>query len=443
MLMKVSIVGFGRFGQTLYRLLKDDFNITLYTPNPKRYKHIALTKQTYIAKSIKEIYNSEVIFYAVPISTFEEVIKEHKKYFNNHLLIDVLSVKIHPKNIFEKYLKDTNTRALLTHPMFGPDSSKNGFEGLSIVIDRCYAKKEEYSFWKNYLLDKKLRVVEMSAQQHDKLAATSQGITHFIGRLLEEYDFKETPIDTLGAKKLLEVMEQTCNDTWELFMNLQNYNPYTRKMRLDFGKVYDKVYNRLLPRKIHKGVTVFGIQGGVGSFNEQAILKYIRDHNIKNPRIKYLYTSEKVLNNLHKGNIDFGLFAIQNSLGGVVGESVQAMAKYKFHIVKEFDIPIRHFLMTRKDANFKIIDTIIAHPQVLAQCKHTLKKKYKNLSLISGKGDLVDTAMAAKALAKGKLSSNYAILGPQTLAAIYDFEIVDNDLQDDKTNNTAFLLVKR
>jgi len=44
-----------------------------------------------------------VIFFAVPIESFDkQVIKEHKKYFQNrdHLLIDVLSVR-NPAKIFK------------------------------------------------------------------------------------------------------------------------------------------------------------------------------------------------------------------------------------------------------------------------------------------------------------------------------------------------------
>src|SRR5258705_9280009 len=119
---KVTIIGYGRFGKTLHRLLKDDFDVTIYKRNG--------------AVSLEKAYESDVIFYAVPISAFEETIESHKKYFKpNHVLIDVLSVKMHPATIFEKYLKDTTTQALLTHPMFGPDSSKDGFENLPIILD--------------------------------------------------------------------------------------------------------------------------------------------------------------------------------------------------------------------------------------------------------------------------------------------------------------------
>ncbi len=424
---KVAIVGFGRFGKTLYRLIKDDFKIIIFEPN-----------------KIEHTYTADIIFFCVPIGVFESVIKQHKKYFKEkHLLIDVLSVKMHPKKVLEKYLKNSKIQALLTHPMFGPDSSKFGFEGLAIILDKFRSSSKNYSFWKNYFMNKKLKVVEMSAQQHDKLAASSQGLTHFIGRLLEAYKFRKTEIDSIGSKKLHEVLEQTTNDSWQLFYDLQHFNPYTQQMRIKLGDSYDKLYNKLLPKHVKKGVLAIGIQGGKGSFNEEAIQYYIKRTKLANVEIKYLFTSENVLKALHKGEIDRGQFAIHNSVGGIVGESIQAMAKYKFKILEEYAIKISHALMIRKDTQFSEITTIMTHPQVFAQCKSTLFKKYPNLKQISGKGDMVDHAVVAKKLSQKKLAKNIAVMGSKVLASIYNLMMIEDNLQDAKENYTSFLQVER
>ena len=115
---------------------------------------------------------------------------------------------------------------------------------------------------------------------------------------------------------------------------LQNYNPYTKSMLIKLGRAYD-----LLNRK----KIIYGIQGGKGSFNEEAILFYTKQIRLIILKIKYLLPVRKVLKNLHEDNIDYGLFAIQNAVGGVVEESTHAMAKYKFKIVEEFQILISHF----------------------------------------------------------------------------------------------------
>lgn len=441
---KISIIGFGRFGKTLYRLLKEDFIIQIFDRGNIETANLELTKNTIVTQSLEEIYNSDFTFFAVPISEFEKTIKVHKKFFNpNSVLIDVLSVKTHAKKIFSKYVKNENIQILLTHPMFGPDSSKSGFTGLPIILDSFRTNRDTYSFWEDYFMKKKLNVVEMSAEEHDKLAADSQGLTHFVGRLLEGTHFSKTPIDSMGTKKLHEVMEQTIHDTWQLFSDLQTYNPYTKKMRLKLGKAYGDLYNKLLPTRVNSKYIIYGIQGGIGSFNEEAIKNYTEKNNIKKYKIKYLYTSDKVLRNLHEGNIDYGLFAITNSTGGIVEESIQALAKYPSVIVSDFQILVRHFLMKRKDVDSSKVNTIIAHPQVFAQCENKLKTKFTNYKLVSGERDLVDTAKAAEYLNNGKLPKSYAVLGPMGLAKKYNFDIIAENLQDREDNFTRFLLVKR
>ncbi|MBI3984632.1 MAG: prephenate dehydrogenase/arogenate dehydrogenase family protein [Candidatus Levybacteria bacterium] len=441
---QVSIIGFGRFGKTLYRLIKDDFKILLYNKSKIDTKGLNLSKHTFIETNLSNVYKSEAVFFAVPISKFEKVIRDHGKYFTEkNLLIDVLSVKIHPQNVLEKYLKNTNIQALLTHPMFGPDSTKDGFEKHTIILDKFKTDDANYKFWKNYFLNKKIKVIEMSAGQHDKIAANSQGLTHFIGRLLNEYKFQKSDIDSLGAKKLLDIMQQTCNDTWQLFNDLQQYNPYTKQVRVKLGISFDKLYNKLLPKQINPKYITFGIQGGRGSFNEEALFYYIKKSKIQNYRVKYLYTSGNVLSSLHKGEIDRGQFAIHNAVGGVVKESIVAMAKYKFNIVDQFSIKIAHALMIRKDANLKEINSIMSHPQVFAQCGQTLLRKYPDLKQLSGSGDLIDHAMVAKYLSQKKLSKNIATIGSKILAQIYNLRVVEDNLQDAKENYTSFLQISR
>lgn len=441
---KVSIVGFGRFGKTLYRLIKDDFEVTVYTRNDIKLAGVVLSANTNTTKNISDIYKSEVIFYAVPISEFEEVISSHKKYFKDgQLLIDLLAVKILPAKIFEKYLKNSKIQVLLTHPMFGPDSAKNGFKGLSIILDKFKTDEATYSFWKNYFKSKNLLVVELSAEKHDRLGANSLGLTHFLGRLLEEFHMKPTKIDPVGAKKLLEIKEQVCNDTWQMFTDLQHYNPYTKDMRIKLGDAYDKLYNKLLPKQVDPNFITIGIQGGKGSFNEEAVFYYLKREGIEDYKIKYLYTSENVLSALHKGEIDRAQFAIHNSLGGIVMESVEAMARYKFKIVSHFAIIISHALMIRKDVNFGDVSTIMSHPQVFAQCKHTLLEKYPHLKQTSGEDELIDHAIVAKYLSEGKLQKNIATMGSKILAEIYNLKVVEDNLQDAKENYTSFMQVVR
>ena len=81
-----------------------------------------------------------------------------------------------------------------------------------------------------------------------------------------------------------------------------------------------------------------GIQGAIGSFSEEASKKFIENHGIKNPEIKYLISSKDVLSNVENRKVDYGIFAMENAQGGVVIESVEALALHKCKIIEMFHI---------------------------------------------------------------------------------------------------------
>lgn len=189
-----------------------------------------------------------------------------------------------------------------------------------------------------------------------------------------------------------------------------------------------------------KHITI-GIQGGQGSFNEEACRFYCEKNNIKNYSIKYLYTSENVLKALSKKQIDRGQFAIQNSIGGVVKETIEALSKYNCKIIREFQIIINHCLLVNPGVKINEVKTIMSHPQALAQCQSTLAGRYPDKKLISGKGNMVDQATAAKFLSTGKMAKNTAVLASKVCALLYSLNILDEGLQDRKDNYTTFLFV--
>ncbi|NJK85578.1 MAG: prephenate dehydrogenase/arogenate dehydrogenase family protein, partial [Bacteroidales bacterium] len=100
----------------------------------------------------------------------------------------------------------------------GPDSYYKSAEKLPIVMSDCGLVKDEFLFWTNFFETRKMRVEKMTPDEHDEMVAYSQGITHYIGRVLADLELKNTPINTLGYTKLLDIIQQTCNDTWQLFL---------------------------------------------------------------------------------------------------------------------------------------------------------------------------------------------------------------------------------
>ena len=56
---------------------------------------------------------------------------------------------------------------------------------------------------------------------------------------------------------------------------------------------------------------------------------------------------------------------------------------------------------------------------------------------------MIDQARVAKAISEGKVADNVVVMGPKILSELYDLEIIDENLQDNKENFTSFLMVKR
>ena len=146
----------------------------------------------------------------------------------NATIIDVCSVKIYPVDIMVKYLPE-NVGIIASHPMFGPDSY-SPFRELKMVMSPVRDIYSKYDKLVTTFTSQSISIVEMTPEEHDRDAAMSQGITHFMGRVLKESGVSSTKINTLGFNELLGVIEQTCNDSWDLFLDLQNYNPFTNEM---------------------------------------------------------------------------------------------------------------------------------------------------------------------------------------------------------------------
>ena len=68
------------------------------------------------------------------------------------------------------------------------------------------------------------KMVEMSCEEHDQQAANTQFITHTVGRVLNDMDVQSTPINTRGYESLLNLVENTAHDSFDLYYGLFMYN---------------------------------------------------------------------------------------------------------------------------------------------------------------------------------------------------------------------------
>jgi prephenate dehydrogenase len=238
----VGIYGLGRFGRFYASLLSSDFQVKAYSRNPGRDAPQGVSRV-----DEDEILDTPVLIFCVAISAFREVLQRVAGRLRpGTLVMDTCSVKAMPVAWMEKFLPPS-VQILATHPMFGPDSAAGGVEGLPFILSPVRVDGETLKEWGDFFATLGLRVYEMTPEEHDHEAAFTQGLTHYLGRVLADLSLKNSRIASMGYMSLLEIIEQTCNDSQQLFLDLQRYNPYTRQMRealtealLDIKTLLDK-----------------------------------------------------------------------------------------------------------------------------------------------------------------------------------------------------------
>lgn len=165
------------------------------------------------------------------------------------LVADVLSVKAFPKNLFLSVLPPTVDIVCL-HPMFGPESGKGSWAGLPLVYDRVRVGSEPAREKRCAALLKAFevegcRMVDMPCEEHDKLAASSQFITHTVGRMLGAMDLPNTPINTRGYESLLSLVDNTTKDSFDLYYGLFMYNASSTDELARMEAAFDGVKRQL------------------------------------------------------------------------------------------------------------------------------------------------------------------------------------------------------
>lgn len=234
--MTVGIYGLGRFGAFWGDQLSKVTTVVGYSRNSGRVCPPSIKRV-----SEEDVLSCDVVIICVAISAMEKFIMTIKdKIKPGTLLMDTCSVKVHPVELMLNLLP-VNVDIIGTHPMFGPDSGRNGIAGLPIVVSDVRVDRKKYKEWINIFNKMNLCVIEMTPDQHDREAAYTQGITHFIGRTLSDLHLRGSSISTTGYNSLLEIIKQTCNDEYQLFLDLQKYNSYTSLMRKDLKHSLHKI----------------------------------------------------------------------------------------------------------------------------------------------------------------------------------------------------------
>lgn len=224
----VGIIGYGSFGKFLAENLDKYFKISVYSRSVKAPKKWAA--------AVAEVARCDYLILSIPLVAYRQVLKQLKPNLGkNTVIIDVCSVKQKPLQIIKTMMPGQPFVA--THPLFGPQSAAESLQGHTLVIcpeesNTVLAQKIK-RFAENKL---GLKVVEISAEQHDKEMAKVHGLTFFIAHALKDFNIQPGILDTPSYKQLLKMVELEKHHSEDLFTTIQSGNEYTKTLRKKFIK---------------------------------------------------------------------------------------------------------------------------------------------------------------------------------------------------------------
>lgn len=238
--MHVGVYGLGRFGTFWAELLSHHFQVSAWSRNPDRPVPPGVERV-----SLEGLFEADAVWLCPAISSMAEVLDEIAPLVRpGQTIADTCSVKIVPARLMVEKLPD-HARLLATHPMFGPDSAKAGLTGLPVVLHDLRGAAEPLAFWESTFAGLGMNVLHLTPDEHDQAAAYTQGVTHYLGRVLDDMGLAPHPIATRGYQRLLDLVQQTCNDPFQLFLDMQHYNPHTPAMRAALKASLERISARL------------------------------------------------------------------------------------------------------------------------------------------------------------------------------------------------------
>ena len=141
-----------------------------------------------------------------------------------------------------------------------------------------------------------------------------------------------------------------------------------------------------------------------------------------------------IFEEVSKGHCDLGLAPVENTMGGGVIETLDALIDSNVKVCAEVLMAIHHNLLG--NCTLQEIEKIYSKPEVFAQCRNWLSATFKDAQTIP----VASTARAAQLAAE---EPRAAAIGSSIAAELYGLRIVCENIEDTANNVTRFLIISK
>ena len=227
----LSLIGVGAFGALAAKHLAPHFDLILHDAA----KDVADLAKDIGARTgdLREAAGCDIVILAVPIQKFRLILTDIVPHLKaGALVLDVASVKLMPVQAMQEILPAT-VSIVGTHPMFGPQSGKNGIAELNMVL--CDVRGERGAEVARFCTEKLgLKISLATPEEHDREAAYVQGLTHMLAKIIVALDLPPARFPTRTYDLMQQMVEMIRYDSDELFRAIARENPFAKAAKDNF-----------------------------------------------------------------------------------------------------------------------------------------------------------------------------------------------------------------
>jgi prephenate dehydrogenase len=236
----VGLMGFGAFGQLIAQHLRHHVRMVIHDPGAgEDCLDLGLTFGT-----AAEVGNCDMVILAVPVTALTEAISQLRPHLRQGAIVaDVGSVKTGPARVMMEQLP-SDVEILGTHPLFGPQSARNGLAGHKITL--CPIRGT--SFRRIAAVLRRvfgLKVFVTTPEEHDREAAVVQGVTHLIAKVLVQMEPLPRRLTTASFDHLMQAVEMVRHDAPGVFHAIERENPFAAEVRSRFFALAETLRGQL------------------------------------------------------------------------------------------------------------------------------------------------------------------------------------------------------
>lgn len=227
----IGLMGFGAFGRLIATHLQPHVPLVVF--DPERMPDASPSGAGLTPGSVAEVAACDIVILAVPVQMLTETIASLRPHLRSGtFVLDVGSVKLEPARLLLEGLPD-HVEILGTHPLFGPQSARDGISGLKIVL--CPIRGESCSRIAAFLRRTlRLEVILTTPDAHDRDMALVQGVTHLVAKILVRMEPVPRRMTTKSFDLLMQATEMVRHDSASVFHAIEKANPHARAVRERF-----------------------------------------------------------------------------------------------------------------------------------------------------------------------------------------------------------------